>query len=73
MVSAADSILEDFYHTLSTKNVSPFAEHGVGIIKKRYLNLMYKSEHLKIFNFLKQQLDPDTLFFPEGFMKQDTP
>lgn len=47
---------------------SPFAEHGVGLLKKNFISSFYSDTQKKVFQELKKQFDPRGQFFPEGFM-----
>lgn len=63
-----DKLLEKFYLDLKMLNASPFAEHGVGLIKQRFIKNYYTSEQIHIFTALKKKFDPHRQFFPLGFM-----
>ena len=66
---SVDHLLENFYKEIaSTLTVSPFAEHGIGLIKKNYIKHYYNQTHLDVFKTLKEKHDPQGIFFPEGFM-----
>lgn len=47
---------------------SPFAEHGIGLLKQKYIKKFHTSHQLKIFKELKRIHDPYNQFFPQGFM-----
>lgn len=47
---------------------SPFAEHGIGLVKRPYIQEFYGDTQLKTFKLLKRKLDPQNIFFPYGFM-----
>jgi len=47
---------------------SPFAEHGVGLIKQKYIHKFYSPVQKELFTQLKQEHDPHNQFFPQGFM-----
>ncbi|MGK0367946.1 MAG: FAD/FMN-containing dehydrogenase, partial [Thermoproteota archaeon] len=49
---------------------SPFAEHGIGIIKQKYITPFYNENHKVVFEFLKNKMDPNGQFFPQGFMSK---
>jgi FAD/FMN-containing dehydrogenase len=50
---------------------SPFAEHGIGLIKKKYIKKFHGPHQLKVFNDLKREHDPYNQFFPQGFMNEE--
>ena len=47
---------------------SPFAEHGIGLFKKKFMNDFYGDNQREMFGILKKKLDPKNQFFPSGFM-----
>lgn len=47
---------------------SPFAEHGIGIIKQKYIKKFHGKNQLELFRDLKKEHDPYNQFFPQGFM-----
>lgn len=64
-----DRILDHFYDNIRTKLIcSPFAEHGIGLIKQKYVKPFYGSVQLRMFKELKSIHDPHKQFFPKGFM-----
>jgi FAD/FMN-containing dehydrogenase len=60
--------LESLYHKVLLLNGSPFAEHGIGILKQKFIKPFYGPIQLKTFSELKTLHDPKNQFFPEGFM-----
>lgn len=50
---------------------SPFAEHGIGLIKQKYIKKYHGENQLKLFHDLKKEHDPYNQFFPQGFMSQN--
>lgn len=66
--SECDQMLEDFYHKVHTLNGSPFAEHGIGLLKQRYIREFYTQTERDFFSALKLKHDPQNQFFPLGFM-----
>ncbi|MDA8792625.1 FAD-binding oxidoreductase [Bacteriovoracaceae bacterium] len=61
-------LLENMYLDLKNKNASPFAEHGIGLLKKKYIQHFWKETQVKIFASLKNNFDPMNQFFPLGYM-----
>jgi FAD/FMN-containing dehydrogenase len=51
---------------------SPFAEHGVGLLKQKFIKPFYKPEHYAFFQHLKKHMDPYGQFFPQGYMSLKT-
>jgi len=49
---------------------SPFAEHGIGLIKQEYIRRFYGPNQMVLFHDLKKKHDPYNQFFPQGFMSQ---
>ena len=47
---------------------SPFAEHGIGLLKQKYIKRFHGPHQLGLFHDLKQKHDPYRQFFPQGFM-----
>jgi FAD/FMN-containing dehydrogenase len=49
---------------------SPFAEHGIGLIKQKYIKKFHGKNQLNLFHDLKKEHDPYNQFFPQGFMNE---
>lgn len=47
---------------------SPFAEHGIGLLKRKYIARFHGETQKNFFKELKKQFDPYQQFFPQGFM-----
>jgi len=60
--------LHKLYSKILAWNCSPFAEHGIGLLKKVYMPPFYKEVQRQAFASLKKEFDPHNQFFPEGFM-----
>ena len=60
--------LEGLYEWVKKKRGSPFAEHGIGLLKRPFIRPFYSDIQFKMFRYLKSQIDPKSLFFPQGFM-----
>lgn len=60
--------LERLYAQVQVWHGSPFAEHGIGLIKKKFIAPFYSENQKSVFRALKKELDPKGQFFPEGFM-----
>lgn len=67
-VTQCEIVLADFYHQISTWDASPFAEHGIGIIKQKYIAQFWSEEIFQMFKHLKNIYDPNGIFFPQGYM-----
>ena len=48
-----------------------FAEHGIGLLKQKYIKRFHGPHQLGLFHDLKQKHDPYHQFFPQGFMGKD--
>tara|TARA_B100001971_G_C18266142_1_gene592675 strand:+ start:3997 stop:5343 length:1347 start_codon:yes stop_codon:yes gene_type:complete len=47
---------------------SPFAEHGIGLIKQKYIKNFIGATQTDVYEGLKRKFDPYGQFFPQGFM-----
>lgn len=63
-----NSELEGLYEQVLAWKGSPFAEHGIGLIKKKFIAPFYSETQKSVFRELKKKYDPKGQFFPEGFM-----
>ncbi len=61
-------LLEGLYKAVKGWSGSPFAEHGIGIIKQKFIGEYFTDGQYKLFSFLKGQMDPKNVLFPGGFM-----
>ena len=61
---------DDLYTWVALIQASPFAEHGVGILKQKYMKNFFRPETYELFTALKHLYDPFYKFFPLGFMRQ---
>jgi len=65
-------LCNDYFHDLYEKILlwqgSPFAEHGIGLVKQRYIQPFHSETQYKVFRALKDLYDPERRFFPMGFM-----
>jgi glycolate oxidase len=63
---------QDYFHKLYDQVLlwhgSPFAEHGIGFLKRKYIKAFQGPHVLALFRYLKHKLDPHNQFFPQGFM-----
>lgn len=60
--------LDRLYAQVLLWHGSPFAEHGIGLLKRKFISPFYNDHQKKVFRELKQKFDPKGQFFPEGFM-----
>lgn len=60
--------LQKLYDAVLTWKGSPFAEHGIGLIKQKYIKKFHSKNQLALFHDLKKEHDPHNQFFPQGFM-----
>ena len=60
--------LEFLYSEVKRLAGSPFAEHGIGMIKQKYIKTFWTKEVTDLFLLLKKQHDPYNQFFPQGYM-----
>tara|TARA_Y100000748_G_C15490782_1_gene486424 strand:+ start:377 stop:1702 length:1326 start_codon:yes stop_codon:yes gene_type:complete len=59
---------EQMYLQINKINGSPFAEHGIGILKQKYIKNFWTSSIYETFGELKTKFDPHNQFFPQGYM-----
>ena len=64
----ANQVLAKFYSDLKGWGASPFAEHGIGLIKQAFIQEYYSDVHKSMFQHLKSHFDPQNVLFPNGFM-----
>lgn len=67
-VADCATILEKFYRDILEFQSSPFAEHGIGLLKQKFIRPFLSPVHYEMFSYLKRKMDPDNIFFPGGFM-----
>lgn len=60
--------IEKLYNKVFDWRGSPFAEHGIGLLKQKYIKSFHGENQLKLFQDLKKEHDPYNQFFPQGFM-----
>ncbi len=60
--------LESLYSKVLEWKGSPFAEHGIGLLKRKFIAPFYNDHQKSVFRELKKKFDPKGQFFPEGFM-----
>ena len=60
--------LEELYKFVSEIDGSPFAEHGIGLIKQKFITHFWNSNQYDLFNELKKIHDPKGIFFPLGYL-----
>ncbi|MCT4641797.1 MAG: hypothetical protein N4A33_05815 [Bacteriovoracaceae bacterium] len=60
--------LEKMYKEVANIEASPFAEHGIGVIKQKFIKDFWTDSQYEVFKMLKETCDPHNQFFPQGFM-----
>jgi glycolate oxidase len=60
--------LARLYEQVGVWHGSPFAEHGIGLLKKKFIAPFYNTHQKMVFRELKKKFDPKNQFFPDGFM-----
>jgi glycolate oxidase len=61
--------LNEFYVKISRLGGSPFAEHGVGVLKKKFMGPFLNQEIREGIGLIKDTFDPNCIFFPQGPLK----
>ncbi len=69
----AEKLLESFYSDVALLKGSPFTEHGIGLLKQKYLDIFYGQTQKKFLSELKKCLDPENIFFPLGHFSKENP
>ena len=67
-VETCDRYLEYLYQETQKMRASPFAEHGIGILKQKFIRPFLQDIHLNMFQYLKAEMDPQKIFFPNGYL-----
>jgi FAD/FMN-containing dehydrogenase len=62
------SMLKEFYHDVKNLKGSPFAEHGIGFLKRDFIAQFHSEIHQEMFVTLKKYFDPHQQFYPSGYM-----
>lgn len=62
--------IQQLYDKVLEWKGSPFAEHGIGLLKQKYIKRFHGPHQLGLFHDLKKEYDPYNQFFPQGFMGQ---
>lgn len=60
--------LIELYENIREWQGSPFAEHGIGLIKQKFIGPYWQSAQLDLFKYLKSKMDSENIFFPQGYM-----
>ena len=67
-VGPCDQSLKNLYEEVQKVKASPFAEHGIGILKQKFIRPFLQDVHLKMFQYLKSEMDPQKILFPHGYL-----
>jgi glycolate oxidase len=67
-VPKCQAYLEKLYSDSIKLKASPFAEHGIGILKQKYIRDFWSPAQYEEFKKLKAEHDPHNQFFPKGYM-----
>lgn len=63
-----NELFQNMYKEVKDLSGSPFAEHGIGIIKQKFIKDYWSENQKNTFKELKSIHDPYNQFFPQGFM-----
>lgn len=58
------NLLDDLYQKVNELGGLPSAEHGIGIVKKKYLEKMTDDVNLNYMRKIKEVFDPDSRLNP---------
>lgn len=64
-------LLENLYKQISVLTCMPFAEHGIGLLKQRFLPLFLSAQDRNDLKKIKNYFDPNHLFNPLGHMSKE--
>lgn len=67
-IPQCQKLFEGMYREVLKMRGSPFAEHGIGLIKQKYIKDFLSENQKRTFRGLKEVFDPQNQFFPQGFM-----
>lgn len=67
-IDKCQELLLSFYKDLSKINASPFAEHGIGVIKKKFMGSFYNDEVRSVFQYLIKKFNSSGRFYNKGFL-----
>lgn len=59
------ALLKDLYHKVDTLGGLPSAEHGIGIVKKEYMDNMTQTINLEYMHQIKKIFDPENRLNPD--------
>ncbi|PIK14995.1 FAD-binding oxidoreductase [Halobacteriovorax sp. JY17] len=67
-VETCQEKLEELYRKVKSIGGSPFAEHGIGLIKQKFIADFLDPLHYVVFDQIKNEHDPENILFPMGFL-----
>lgn len=67
-ITKCQAEFEKLYDKVLEWKGSPFAEHGIGLLKQKYIKKFQGENQKKLFKEIKDKCDPKRQFFPLGFM-----
>lgn len=70
-IEVCQNSLEKLYTWVKDTKGSPFAEHGIGLLKRKFIKPFFNQTHYEMFSYLKKEMDPEGIFFPQGFMSME--
>lgn len=70
-ISECQKLLDGFYTDLAQMGASPFAEHGIGFLKQKYMTPFYNDDIKKVFKYLEEKYNSNQRFYKKGFLEND--
>lgn len=64
-------LFNTLYKEILAMHGTPFAEHGIGILKQPFIQPFFSPVEKQMFKQLKSKHDPHNQFFPEGYLSID--
>lgn len=70
-IEDCQQMLNQFYLDLAKMEASPFAEHGIGFLKQKYMTPFYNDDIKNVFKYLEEKHNSNQRFYKKGFLGND--